>query len=189
MSEISQTDLNVWKAKAISRGKLLERFRDTVLNMVDGVENEGDRVYLGSTNDFDQLREIGKEMDMWKWDRILKERPERDPYADCRELRAALAAKDAELAALKDELVKANRDMDTYRDHGDRKSEQVIALQQSDRRLRMALTRCEIIGERIRANLINHLDEPVRRSFWDGVEIRDIAQDALTQPDAKSGEE
>lgn len=61
-----------------------------------------------------------------------------------------LAAKDAEIAALKEELVKANRDMDMYRDHGDRKSEQVIALQQSDRRLRDALRK---ISEKAEDNL------------------------------------
>lgn len=86
----TETDINVWKAKAISRGKLLERFRDLIMNMADHVQNEGDRIYFGSTNDYDELRAIGQEMDMWNWDRIIRERPERDPYADCRQLRETM---------------------------------------------------------------------------------------------------
>ncbi|RWX78249.1 hypothetical protein EPK99_06330 [Neorhizobium lilium] len=45
----------------------------------------------------------------------------------------------AKLAAVEAELAKANRDMDTYREYADQKSEQVIVLQQDDRRLREAL--------------------------------------------------
>lgn len=99
-----QHDLNVWKAKAISRGKLLERFRDLILNMADNVTNEGDRVYFGSTNDYDELREIGREMDMWKWDAIMRERPEPDPYASCREQRARADKAEANLAGLKQQI-------------------------------------------------------------------------------------
>lgn len=94
-------ELNIWKAKAIARGKLLERFRDTIQNITDTADNEGDRVYFRSTNEYDELRQIGDEMAMWNWDGIIRERPERDPYADCRELRTALAAKDAEISEIK----------------------------------------------------------------------------------------
>lgn len=87
---VSAISMNVWKAKAIARGKLLERFRDLIMNMADTVGNEGDRVYFGSTNDYHELREIGQEMDMWNWDRIIRDRPERDPYADCRQYRALI---------------------------------------------------------------------------------------------------
>lgn len=90
MSPITEADFNVWKAKAISRGKLLERFRDRLQEIVDHVENEGDRVYFGSTNHLDHLKEIADEMDMWKWDRIIKERPEVDPYAELRRVRSGI---------------------------------------------------------------------------------------------------
>lgn len=92
MNEINHADFNVFKAKAISRGKLLERFRCHLQEIVDHADNEGDRVYFGSTNHFDHLKEIVDEMDMWKWDRIIKERPEIDPYAALRELRPRLEA-------------------------------------------------------------------------------------------------
>ncbi|MEZ0003816.1 hypothetical protein [Sinorhizobium fredii] len=92
MSEINQTNFNVFKAKAISRGKLLERFRCHLQEVVDHVANEGDRVYFGSTNHFDFLKDVVDEMDMWKWDRIIKERPEIDPYAELRALRPRLEA-------------------------------------------------------------------------------------------------
>lgn len=42
-----------------------------------------------------------------------------------------LAAKDAEITALKAELTKANRDMDSYREHGDRKSEELVSVRRS----------------------------------------------------------
>lgn len=92
MSEINQIDFNVFKAKAISRGKLLERFRNYLQEIVDHVANEGDRVYFGSTNHFDYLKEVADEMDMWKWDRIIKERPEIDPYDALRALRVRYEA-------------------------------------------------------------------------------------------------
>jgi hypothetical protein len=87
MNAINPHDFHVFKAKAISRGRLLERFRCHLQQIVDHADNEGDRVYFGSTNHFDDLKEIVEEMDDWNWDRIMKERPEVDPYAECRELR------------------------------------------------------------------------------------------------------
>jgi hypothetical protein len=87
MNEVNHTEFNVFKAKAISRGKLLERFRCHIQEIIDHAANEGDRVYFGSTNHFDYLKEVADEMDMWKWDRIIKERPEIDPYDALRALR------------------------------------------------------------------------------------------------------
>lgn len=92
----------VFKAKAVSRGKLLERFRDCIMNMTDTAVNEGDRVYFGSTNDFEQLREIGQQMDRWNWDAIIRERPEIDPYADAR-----AARQDARAATARSEALEA----------------------------------------------------------------------------------
>lgn len=89
---------NVYKAKAISRGKLLERFRDHIQNMCDHATDEGDRVYFGSTNDLDELRAIAREMEDWKWDAIMRERPETDPYALCRELRTRAETAERKLA-------------------------------------------------------------------------------------------
>lgn len=40
----------------------------TISNIIDGLEDEGDRVYFGSTNDADLLREINEELTaFWYW--------------------------------------------------------------------------------------------------------------------------
>jgi hypothetical protein len=92
MNEISQSDFNIFKAKAISRGKLLDRFRLTMIEVKDHIEDEGDRVYFGSSNHAEALKEVIHEMDVLRWDRIIAERPEIDPYEECRKLRLQLSA-------------------------------------------------------------------------------------------------
>lgn len=76
-----------WKAKCISRGKLMDRFRTNVQEIVDHAENEIDRVYLGSTNHLEWLKDMALEMERWNWDAIIREREEVDPYQAMRELR------------------------------------------------------------------------------------------------------
>ncbi len=39
----------------------LERLANAITDIVDGLEDEGDRVYLGSTNDADTLRDLRRE--------------------------------------------------------------------------------------------------------------------------------
>ena len=41
---------------------LLDRSH-TISNIIDGIEDEGDRAYFGSTNDADELRAIGEELE------------------------------------------------------------------------------------------------------------------------------
>ena len=41
--------------------ELLERFGGLITRVADALEDEGDRVYLGSTNDADDLRELRDE--------------------------------------------------------------------------------------------------------------------------------
>lgn len=84
-ADAAEAERNTHKAKSLSRGKLLERFRDTILNLCDHAKDEGDRAYFGSTNDLDDLREIAREMDAWKWDAIIRERSEEDPYQKLRD--------------------------------------------------------------------------------------------------------
>lgn len=93
-------ELAAHKAKSIARGKLLERFRCYLQEVVDHVSDEGDRVYFGSTNHFTYLKDIVNEMDMWNWDAIIRERPEIDPYEEMRALRLVADAKDRRIEAL-----------------------------------------------------------------------------------------
>ncbi len=63
--------LTAAKADEIYASQLMRKFRDTLLNIVDGCDDEGDRIYFGSTNAADQLREISEEIDELAWDKIL----------------------------------------------------------------------------------------------------------------------
>lgn len=84
---VAASEANVFKAKSIARGKLLERFRCHVQEVVEHAEDEGDRVYFGTSNHFEYLKEIADEMDMWGWDAVIRERDEVDPYADLLKVR------------------------------------------------------------------------------------------------------
>lgn len=51
--------------------RLVVRLRNRLEHIVDGMADEGDRVYFGSSNDADDLRQLWREMDALRWDRIL----------------------------------------------------------------------------------------------------------------------
>lgn len=104
MSGISQTEAAAYKAKSIARGRLMERFRDAVHNICDGAVNEVDRVYFGSTNDFEYLKECALEMEDWNWDRIMREREEIDPYAVMKDQRSNISALEEENKRLREAL-------------------------------------------------------------------------------------
>jgi hypothetical protein len=93
------------KANEIYSSQLMRRFRSTLSNVRDGLEDEGDRIYFGSTNDADELRAIIEEVEELEWDRILASSQKKpDLYARIRELntevRAARASQKDLLAAL-----------------------------------------------------------------------------------------
>lgn len=50
------------EAEVVHQAKLIERFRQGVANIVRAVEDEGDRVYFGSSNDFEELRELDEKL-------------------------------------------------------------------------------------------------------------------------------
>ncbi len=80
-------------ANEIYSSQLMRRFRDTLANVRDGLEDEGDRIYFGSTNDADQLREIIDEVEELEWDRILaSSQKQPDLYAQLRNLNQELRA-------------------------------------------------------------------------------------------------
>jgi len=81
------------RARSISRGKILIRTRDALISIKDGIEDEVDRSYFGSMNDADLFREVVRELDDFKWDRIMAEKPEPDVIEECRKanMRAHIA--------------------------------------------------------------------------------------------------
>lgn len=62
-----------WKAHAISRGKRLRRTRDLFINIRDDIEDEGDRVYFGSSNHADQFKEEVEWLDNFSWQKVMGE--------------------------------------------------------------------------------------------------------------------
>lgn len=51
--------------------KTLFDLKDTLLNVTDEVVDEGDRVYFGSSNHADALRDVTQEIDALHWDELL----------------------------------------------------------------------------------------------------------------------
>jgi hypothetical protein len=103
------------KANEIYSSQLMRRFRDTLMNVRDGLEDEGDRIYFGSTNDADQLRDIIEEVEELEWDRILASSQKKpDLYARIRELNTEVRA----VRALQKELLAALRKADQFISNG-----------------------------------------------------------------------
>ena len=77
------------EGETVRRGKTLVRLRDKLINICDGLEDQGDLVALRSTNDADDFREAVRELDSFKWGLILAED---DALARAETAEAALAA-------------------------------------------------------------------------------------------------
>lgn len=89
-----KADRNLFAGKYRSIIVLMDDARQKVQEVVDHIQDEGDRTFLGSTNHADWLRDLVEDMDGWSFDAMLPKgdinKMERDPYADCRQLRTAL---------------------------------------------------------------------------------------------------
>jgi hypothetical protein len=98
-----KAERNLFKGKYRSIIALLDDARVTVQEVVDHIEDEGDRSYFGSSNQADQLHDLVDDMDGWSFDAMLPagdiNKMERDPYAEIREQRSKA---NRALAALKD---------------------------------------------------------------------------------------
>lgn len=60
------------RAELTARAKEMQSARDTLIWVRDEMEDEGDRVYFGSTNHADQFREVVEGMDEWSWHDIMR---------------------------------------------------------------------------------------------------------------------
>lgn len=70
------------RAEKLRRGKLLLKLRSKLIAVK--LHDEGDRVYLRSTNDADTLKEIISEIDDYGWQEFVKEKKEPDIFETCR---------------------------------------------------------------------------------------------------------
>jgi hypothetical protein len=60
------------RAELTARAKEMQSARDTLIWVRDEMEDEGDRVYFGSTNHAEQFREVVESMDEWSWHDIMR---------------------------------------------------------------------------------------------------------------------
>lgn len=71
MSESEAIIANV-RAELTARAKEMQSARDTLIWIRDELQDEGDRVYFGSTNHAEQFRECVESMDEWSWHDIMR---------------------------------------------------------------------------------------------------------------------
>lgn len=87
----------------IHRGKMLKRIRDMLVNPRDHLDDAGDMVSFGSTNDADAFRDAVQMLETWRWDDIMREGKLPDLVADCRKANERLAVLEAALQPFAEE--------------------------------------------------------------------------------------
>lgn len=101
-------ELTVALSKAALYAKTLFKLRNTLLQVNDHIEDEVDRVYFGSSNDADALREIARQIDDLQWEVILADsQPPEDLYAIIAEQRARADRAEADLGAVRQATIEA----------------------------------------------------------------------------------
>ena len=82
--ETSRDPSRLERAEKLRRGKLLLKLRETLIHVK--IDDEGDRVYLRSTNDAEVLKEIIEEIDEYGWQEFMREKgdPDIDIFETCR---------------------------------------------------------------------------------------------------------
>lgn len=69
--EAIKADLVEAQSHTAYYAKTLIALRDTLLGITDDLEDEGDRIYFGSTNDADRLKDITGRIDDLAWEEIM----------------------------------------------------------------------------------------------------------------------
>lgn len=92
------------QAALTARAKTMLRARDALINARDSLEDEGDRVYFGTTNDADDFREIVDELADWAWNDIVEDGKLPDVYEASRKAHARAEAAEARIAELREAL-------------------------------------------------------------------------------------
>lgn len=103
------------QSEAALYAKTLFRLRNALLGVVGDAQDEGDRVYFGSSNDFDRLKAVSQKIDDLMWDDIMaSSQPPVDLYhsiedrlAEIATLKEALAASEARRGELEANARKA----------------------------------------------------------------------------------
>ena len=88
----------------IHRGKMLKRIRDMLVNPRDHLDDAGDLVSFGSTNDADTFRDAVQMLEDWRWDDIMREGKLPDLVANCRKANERADQSNARVALLESAL-------------------------------------------------------------------------------------
>lgn len=84
------TTIDEARSELARYAKVLMEFRDAVGLVVTYAEDEGDRVYFGSSNHFEALKDVTEKIDTLHWDKIMaSSQPPVDLYKTIAELRAS----------------------------------------------------------------------------------------------------
>ena len=105
-------------AQVVARAKDLRKAREDLIWIRDELEDEGDRVYFGSTNHAEVFRDLVEKLDGWSWSDILRQSEGRDVYGD---LRKAIA----EIASLREQVEKAKVHLQKLLAQIDRKENEI----------------------------------------------------------------
>ena len=90
------------KAESVRRGKMLTWMRNKLIHVSDNLDDQGDQVAFGSTNDCDTLKDVIQRLDDFNWERIMGEETTPDVLGQLRNTRienSRLKTKIAELEA------------------------------------------------------------------------------------------
>lgn len=103
---VGEAERNNLKGKYQSIVVLLDAARERIQEIFDHLDDEGDRVYLGSTNHRDWLLDMLNHLDRWSFDAMLPKgdinKMEADPYAEIRAQRARAEAAEAEVKRMRE---------------------------------------------------------------------------------------
>lgn len=92
------------RAELVARANSMLRLRDSFINMRNELEDEGDRVYFGSTNDADEFREVVRDLEDWNWHDVMRDLRKDDVFENSRQAHARAESAEAEVARLREAL-------------------------------------------------------------------------------------
>ena len=104
MGESDDAQLTSIKTQLAARSKDMVKLRDSLININDELEDEGDRVFFGSTNDADDFRAAVKLLDDWAWHDILEHAKGEDLYAEIKLAHDTVTVRNEQIRELNAEL-------------------------------------------------------------------------------------
>lgn len=99
----------------VARANTMRRLRDRFINICNDLDDEGDRIYFGSTNDADTFRNIVEDLESWNWHDVLRDTQKVDPFAASREAIARAEKAEAALAKMRDHYDNVDMSHEAFR--------------------------------------------------------------------------